>query len=81
MPSRDRVVEDRPGLQRRLAEAEERLASVERQIANQRKLITKFEADGPDAGRARRLLAGLELLLSARRNDRELLLRKLEALT
>jgi hypothetical protein len=67
---------DRPALQRILAEAEERLAHVERQIENQRKLVAKFEADGREAGNARRLLAGLELLLSDRRSHRDLLLKQ-----
>lgn len=79
MPSRRRVVVDRSALQERLAEAEERIASVERQIAHQRLLIAKLEADGQDAAHARYLLAGLELLQSARRDSREWLLQQLKA--
>ena len=59
MPDRRGNGFDRRALQRSLAEAEGRLATVERQIANQRALIAKLDADGRDAGHAKRLLAGL----------------------
>ena len=72
---------DRPALQERLAEAEERLAHAEQQIENQRKLVAKLEADGREAGNARRLLAGLELLLSDRRSSRKRLLEQLKSPT
>jgi hypothetical protein len=78
MPDRRGDVSDRPALQQRLAEAEERLAHVERQIENQRKLVAKLEAEGRDARDARRLLAGLELLLSERRSHRDSLLEQLK---
>jgi hypothetical protein len=51
-------------LRRRLAETEERIASGERQIAEQRKLIAMLEANGRPATRAKYLLAGIELLQS-----------------
>ena len=62
---------DRSDLQQRLAETEEQIANGERQIAHQRKLISELDADGREAGHAKYLLAGLELLLSARRDSRE----------
>ena len=68
---------DRPALERLLAEAEGRLADVERQIAEQRKIIAQLEDKGRDATHARYLLAGLELLLSDRRSRREVLLKQL----
>jgi hypothetical protein len=58
-------------LRRRLAETEERIASGERQIAQQRKLVAKLEANGPPATHAKYLLAGMELLQSARRHSRD----------
>jgi multidrug resistance efflux pump len=72
---------DRRGLQRRLAEAEERLATIERQIANQRQLIAKLDADGLDAGHAKYLLAGLEPLQTARRGSRERLQEQVKSAT
>ena len=72
---------DRRALQRSLAEAEERLANVEQQIANQRALLAKLEAGGREAGNARRLLAGLELLLSERRSQRDSLLKQAKGTT
>jgi hypothetical protein len=68
---------DRSALQRRLAETEERIANGERQIAQQRKLVAKLDADGRGAAHAKYLLAGLELLQSARRDSREWLLKQL----
>jgi hypothetical protein len=58
-------------LRRRLAETEERIASGERQIAEQRKLIAKLEANGSPATRAKYLLAGIELLQAARLDNRD----------
>jgi hypothetical protein len=66
-------------LQKRLAEAEERVAHFERQVTQQRKLIAELDANGRDASHARYLLAGLELLLSDRRSRRESLLKQLKA--
>ena len=81
MPDRRGNGFDRRALRRSLAEAEERLATVERQIANQRALIAKLDADGRDADHAKYLLSGLELLQSARRDSRELLLEQLKSVT
>jgi hypothetical protein len=60
---------DRPALQRRLAETEERIANGEQQIAQQRKLVAELEGDGHEAAHAKYLLAGLELLQTARRDS------------
>jgi uncharacterized coiled-coil protein SlyX len=68
-------------LQQRLAEAEERIAHVERQIAQQRKIIAELDTKGRDATHARYLLAGLELLLSDRRSRRESLLEQAKSVT
>jgi hypothetical protein len=70
---------DRPALQRRLAETEERIANGEQQIAQQRKLVAELEGDGHEAAHAKYLLAGLELLQTARRDSREWLLKQLKA--
>jgi hypothetical protein len=43
---------DRPALQRLLAEAEGRVADIERQIAQQRKLIAQLAGTGRDASYA-----------------------------
>ena len=69
---------DRPALQLRLAETEERIAKGEQQIAQQRKLVAELEGDGREAAHARYLLAGLELLQTARRDSREWLLKQLK---
>jgi hypothetical protein len=65
-------------LQRRLAETEERIASGEGQIAQQRKFIAMLEANGRPASHAKFLLAGMESLQSARRHSRDLLLEQLK---
>jgi hypothetical protein len=70
---------DRSALQRRLAVTEEQIANGERQIAQQRKLVAELDADGREAAHAKYLLAGLELLQSARRDSREWLLKQLKA--
>jgi hypothetical protein len=69
---------NRSALQRRLAETEEQIANGARQIAQQRKLIAELEGDGREATHAKYLLAGLELLQSARRDSREWLLKQLK---
>ena len=68
---------DRSGLEKRLADTEEQIANGERQIAQQRKLVAELDADGRDAAHAKYLLAGLELLQSARRDSRDWLLKQL----
>jgi hypothetical protein len=68
---------DRPVIQQRLAETEEQIANGENQIAQQRRLIAQLETDGSSASHAKYLLAGLELLQTARRDSREWLLKQL----
>ena len=70
---------DRAALQQRLAETEEQIANGERQIVQQRKLVAELEDDGREAAHAKYLLAGLELLQSARRDSRKWLLEQLKA--
>jgi uncharacterized coiled-coil protein SlyX len=70
---------DRPALEQRLAETEGRIANGEQQIAQQRKLVAELEGDGREADHARYLLAGLELLQTARRDSRKWLLEQLKA--
>jgi uncharacterized coiled-coil protein SlyX len=70
---------DRSALQQRLVETEERIANGEQQIAQQRKLVAELEGDGREADHAKYLLAGLELLQTARRDSREWLLKQLKA--
>ena len=70
---------DCSALQQRLAETVEQIANGERQIAQQRKLVAELEGDGREAAHAKYLLAGLELLQTARRDSREWLLKQLKA--
>jgi hypothetical protein len=70
---------DRAALQQRLAETEEQIANGERQIVQQRKLVAELEDDRREAAHAKYLLAGLELLQSARRDSRKWLLEQLKA--
>jgi hypothetical protein len=70
---------DSAALQQRLAETEDQIANGERQIAHQRKLVAELEGDGREATHAKYLLAGLELLQTARRDSREWLLKQLKA--
>ena len=65
-------------LRRRLAETEERIASGERQIAEQRKLIAMLEANDRPATHAKYLLTGIELLQAARFENRDRLLEQLK---
>jgi hypothetical protein len=65
-------------LQRRLAETEERIASGEGQIAQQRKFIAMLEANGRPATHAKYLLTGIELLQAARLENRTRLLEQLK---
>jgi hypothetical protein len=66
-------------VQQRLEETEKQIASAEHHIAQQRKVIAERESNGDTALHARYLLAGLELLLAARRDSREWLLKQLKA--
>lgn len=65
-------------IQKRLAETEEQIANGENQIAQQRRLIAELETNGSSASHAKYLLAGLELLQTARRDSREWLLKQLK---
>jgi hypothetical protein len=69
---------DHFAIQKRLAEAEERIALGQRQVGQQQELIEKLEADGQSAAYAKYLLAGLNLLQAARRDSRDKLLKKLD---
>jgi uncharacterized coiled-coil protein SlyX len=68
---------DPAALQQRLAETEDQIANGERQIAEQRKLVVELDGKGQRAAHAKYLLAGLELLQTARRDSREWLLKQL----
>jgi hypothetical protein len=54
-----------------------RVANGENQIAQQRRLIAELETNGTPASHAKYLLAGLELLQTARRDSRDWLLKQL----
>jgi hypothetical protein len=68
---------NRAVLRRRLAEAEERIARGLRHIARQRELIAELESNGQSSGHVKYLLAGLELLQTARLDSRDWLLEQL----
>ena len=67
---------DRSVIQQRSAETEEQIANGENQIAQQRRLIAELESNGR-ISHAKYLLAGLELLQTARRDSRDWLLKRL----
>jgi hypothetical protein len=69
---------DRSTIQKRLAETEERIALGQHQVAQQQELIVKLEAEGQSAAHAKYLLAGLNLLQAARRDNRDKLLKRLD---
>jgi len=62
---------DRSVIQQRLAETEGQIANGDNQIAQQRRLIAELETNGSSASHAKYLLAGLELLQTARRDSRD----------
>ena len=68
---------DRRVIEKRLAETEEQLAGGQRQIAEQREAIALLERTGRPVDHAKYLLAGLQLLQAARREDRSRLLKEL----
>ena len=68
---------DRSVVQQRLAETERQIANGEDQIAHQRRLTAELETNGRPASHAKYLLAGLELLQTARRDSRDWLLKQL----
>jgi hypothetical protein len=65
---------DRVALQQRLADIEARISSLQQQIAEQRDVIVKLEGAGQTAEHAKYLLAGLELLYAAHRDNRTAML-------
>jgi hypothetical protein len=69
---------DRSALYQRLVKAEERISSMQHQIAQQRKLVAELERTGRSASHAKYLLAGLELLQAARRDSRDRILSQLK---
>jgi hypothetical protein len=71
------MIMDRSVIQERLAETEEQIANGENQIAQQRRLIAELETNGSPASHAKYLLAGLELLQTARRDSRDWLVKQL----
>ena len=72
---------DRSAIQKRLAETEERIASGQSQVAQQRELIAELDGSGCSTTHAKYLLAGLELLQAARRDSRDWLLKQLDKVT
>jgi len=70
---------ERAVIQQRLAETDEQIANGENQIAQQRRLIAQLETNGSPASHAKYLLAGLELLQTARRDSRDWLLKQLKS--
>ena len=71
------MIMDRSAIEERLAETEEQIANGENQIAQQRRLIAELETNESPASHAKYLLAGLELLQTARRDSRDWLLKQL----
>jgi hypothetical protein len=69
---------DRPVIQQRLAETEQRIASAERYIAQQHTLVAGLEKIGRPAAHAKYLLAGMRLLQAARLDSRDWLLKQLK---
>ena len=68
---------DRGVLEERLAQADKQIAGGRRQIAEQREAIALLERTGRPVDHAKYLLAGLQLLQAARREDRSRLLKEL----
>ena len=69
---------DRSVIQERLAETEKQIANGENQIAQQHTLIAELETNGSQTSH-KYLLAGLELLQTARRDSRNWLLKQLKS--
>jgi len=65
---------DRAVLHQRLAKTEDQIANGLRHIARQREVIAELESNGRPADHAKYLLAGFELLQTARRDSRDWLL-------
>jgi hypothetical protein len=68
---------DRETLEGHLQEAEARVASRDRRVANQRRLVARLERDGLDTSEARTLLTELEESRKLDIADRDRLQREL----
>jgi hypothetical protein len=68
---------DREVLEQHLLHAEARVASEDRRVAKQRRLVARLERDGQDTSEARTLLAELEESRKLHIADRDRLLREL----
>jgi hypothetical protein len=71
---------DREMLKRHLAEAEEHIATGDKNIARQRDLIAQLECDGHDTASAKTFLREFEQLQAMHIAEREQLLRELSEL-
>ena len=71
---------DQEMLKRHLAEAEEHIATGDKNIARQRDLIAQLERDGRDTASARTFLHEFEQLQARHTAERERLLRELSEL-
>jgi hypothetical protein len=71
---------DREMLKRHLAEAEEHIATGDKNIARQREVIAQLERDGRDTASARTFLHEFEQLQARHIAERERLLRELSEL-
>ena len=71
---------DQEMLKRHLAEAEEHIATGDKNIARQRDLIAQLERDGHDTASARTFLHEFEQLQAQHIAERERLLRELSEL-
>jgi hypothetical protein len=71
---------DREMLKRHLAEAEEHIATDDKNIARQREVIAQLERDGRDTVSARSFLQEFEQLQARHIAERERLLRELSEL-
>jgi hypothetical protein len=68
---------DRPVIERRLAETEQRIASGDR-VAQHNTIVAGLERIGQSTAHAKYLLAGMRLLQAARRDSRDWLLKQLK---
>jgi hypothetical protein len=66
---------DRPVIERRLAETEQRIASGDRYVAQHNTIVAGLEQS---TALAKSLLAGMRLLQAARRDSRDWLLKQLK---
>jgi hypothetical protein len=61
--------------------AEERVLYATKQVARQREIVARFESNGLDAGRPKKLLAELEKILALQVAERDHLLQPPESIT